>query len=560
MLALLRQELVLRGAAEILLLAVLAATLGTWIVMRGLAFWAHAVGTAAFPGLVLADGLGLPGVAGGVGAAALMGVAIAEISRRRPMATDSATALVLVGAVATGVVLASDVFGSTARVDGILFGSLLAIRPTDLAVASAAAALALLANRTFGARWLATGLEPATARAGGIASGWATAALTTLVGLAVASALAAAGALLAPALLVVPAATARLVTDRVRPWQVATAVLAVIEGLAGLFLSLVADMPPGATIAAIGGCTFLCVSVVRQGARPLVLGALGVIVVMTTAFAPVPADTHDTIVVSTTQLGDVVGVIAGRDLRVHVILPPGADPHAYEPRPRDALAIAEARLVLASGRGIDDWLGHLATSMPPIDVSHLLPARRLNDPHWWGDPTNVAVVARGVAEMLARLDPAHAVGYRSRAQEYVSQLAALDAAIRRCVATVPPARRVLVSDHDAFGYLADRYGITVAGAVFPSQSEEGATSVRALVDLVQVVRRTGVHAVFAEASLSHRVISQIAAATGVRADLALYGDSLGRPGSGASTYLTMEAENATRIVLGMTGQTERCEP
>ena len=137
-----------RGLVEVLLLAVAAGLLGTWIVLRGLAFFSHAVGTAAFPGLVLADGLGFAAPLGAFGAAVVFA---AGIARARPRAAtsghDSVIALVLVGCLAAGVILASDVFHSGANVETLLFGSLLLIDGGDIALA---------ARRRAWRRWSAT--------------------------------------------------------------------------------------------------------------------------------------------------------------------------------------------------------------------------------------------------------------------------------------------------------------------------------------------------------------------------------------------------------------------
>jgi ABC-type Mn2+/Zn2+ transport system permease subunit len=175
------------------------------------------------------------------------------------------TALVLVATLALGVVLASDVFHSAASVETLLFGSLLAIGGDDVRLAIVVALLALAAARLLGARWLATGFDPAAARALGVRSSGADVALLVLVALAAVATLAAVGTLLATALLVVPAATARLLTQRVGSWQLAATLLAALEGTVGLWLAVEANAPPGATIALVSGGTFALVALARAG-------------------------------------------------------------------------------------------------------------------------------------------------------------------------------------------------------------------------------------------------------------------------------------------------------
>src|SRR5438552_10757921 len=144
-----------RGALELLLLSVGAGVLGTWIVLRGLAFYSHGVATAAFPGLVVAAGLGFAAPFGAFGAAVLFAFGVERLARRRLQGHDTLTALVLVGALALGVILASDVFHSRSNVETLLFGSVLAVGDWDLAFAGALGALVVLVRVVFAARWLA---------------------------------------------------------------------------------------------------------------------------------------------------------------------------------------------------------------------------------------------------------------------------------------------------------------------------------------------------------------------------------------------------------------------
>jgi manganese/iron transport system permease protein len=252
-----------RAVAEVLLLALGGGLLGTWIVLRGQAFYAHAVGTATFPGLVLADGLGFSASLGAFGTALLVALVVTWLGRRGRGASDSMTALVLCAALAAGVILASDVFGSRAAVDTLLFGSLLAISPGDVLQAGAVAVAVLVAGAVLGPRWLATGFDATTARAQGLRSPLPDALLLALIALAAVAVLTAVGALLATAILVVPAATTRLLTHRLRTWQPATVALAAVEGVAGLWLSFQTDAPPGATIAVLGGALFALAALLR---------------------------------------------------------------------------------------------------------------------------------------------------------------------------------------------------------------------------------------------------------------------------------------------------------
>jgi ABC-type Mn2+/Zn2+ transport system permease subunit len=254
-----------RGILEVLLLSVAAGLLGTWIVARGLAFYSHAVAAAAFPGLVLAAGLGFAPLAGALGTGAVFALGVGRLSTRRHASYDVLTALVLVGALAAGIVLASNVFHSGSDVDTLLFGSLFAIHSSDLRFGVIVALAALVATVVLGPRWLAAGFDPEAARALGVRSPLPDLALLVLVALAAVASLAAVGSLLATALLVVPAVTARLWTRRVLTWQLATVALAAAEGVAGIWLSVKVNAPPGAAIATLGGGVFAIAALAASG-------------------------------------------------------------------------------------------------------------------------------------------------------------------------------------------------------------------------------------------------------------------------------------------------------
>src|SRR6059058_5437929 len=267
-----------RGALEALLLAVPAGLLGTWIVLRGLAFFAHAVGTAAFPGLVLADGLAWPGPAGAGLAAGAYVLGVDRLAARRESDRDTLIGLVLVGALALGVVLASDVFHSGSNVETLLFGSLLLVGPDDVRLAAVAAVLSAAGSALFGRRWLAAGFDAGTARSIGVHVSVFDAILLALVGFAVVTALSAVGALLAAALFVVPAATARLLVRTVGRLQALSVALVAAESIVGLWLSVELNVPPGPAIAVLAGGGFAAAAVASRLPRAAL--ALAVVVLL----------------------------------------------------------------------------------------------------------------------------------------------------------------------------------------------------------------------------------------------------------------------------------------
>jgi ABC-type Mn2+/Zn2+ transport system permease subunit len=250
-----------RALLAILLLAVAGGLLGAWIVLRRLAFFAHAVGTATFPGLVVAGPWGLAPPLAALGAGIGFAGLLARLTRRGATSADAATGLLLTGALALGAVLASDVYHSGAGVDRLLFGTLLGIGDGDLWLAAVVALAALTATAALARTWLATGFDPAGAPALGIPAQRGDWILLALLAATVVAVLPAVGALLVSTLLVVPAATARLLTGSLRALLATSVLLAALEGCTGLLLAYHLDLPPGPAIAIVGGASFAVAAV-----------------------------------------------------------------------------------------------------------------------------------------------------------------------------------------------------------------------------------------------------------------------------------------------------------
>jgi ABC-type Zn uptake system ZnuABC Zn-binding protein ZnuA/ABC-type Mn2+/Zn2+ transport system permease subunit len=568
-----------RGLTEVLILAVPAGLLGTWIVLRGLAFFSHAVGTATFPGLVLADGLGFAAPLGAFGAAIAFAAGASALRGRRS-GQDAVVALVLVGCLAAGVILASDVFGSGSNIETLLFGSLLLVDDGDLALAAGAAAATLLATVLIGQHWLRAGFDPTLADSSGPSSQLFDAVLLGLVALAMVAALTVVGALLVAALFVVPAITARLLTDRLVKWQLLSIGLVALEGTVGLWLSVKTNAPPGATIACVAGATFAVVAGARALARvprgAAIAATLGGLALLAAGCGSESSgeDGQVKVVATTTQVADFVREVGGEAVEVTQIIQPNSDPHDYEPRPSDVEAVAGAELVFVSGRGLDDWAEELVSdsggdaqivnlgAMGPIRLAgegHEHEDESELDPHWWHDPRNVEAAVPGIENVLVVADRPRKAEFTRNADAYVAEVKALDAGIAKCIDSVSASERKLVTDHDAFGYFANRYGIEVVGAVIPSQTTQAQASARDLSELAKAIEAENVKAVFPESSLSADVVEAIADQTGASADYTLYGDSLGPEGSDGDTYLHMEEANADAVVRGFTDGKRGCE-
>jgi zinc/manganese transport system substrate-binding protein len=286
----------------------------------------------------------------------------------------------------------------------------------------------------------------------------------------------------------------------------------------------------------------------------------------------VSADAID-VVATTTQLGDIVREVGGTSVNVHQILQPNSDPHDYEPRPADVEAAAGAKLVVESGNNLDKWMGAvvkeaggdptvltIAPEHTPYTVAGQSsgPEASRYDAHWWHDPRNVESATLAIRDALVKAEPAHKDAVVHSAGAYLAKLKTLDAGIQACFDAVPAGARKLVTSHDAFNYFAKRYGITVVGAVIPSQSTQAQPSAGQISALAKLVRQQGVKAIYPESSLNPKLADAIARQTGARADYTLYGDTLGPRGSSGDTYLHMERANADAMVKGFTEGASGC--
>jgi zinc/manganese transport system substrate-binding protein len=192
-----------------------------------------------------------------------------------------------------------------------------------------------------------------------------------------------------------------------------------------------------------------------------------------------------------------------------------------------------------------------------VDLSAgLAHERRRNDeldPHWWHDPRNVPRAVLRMAEGLVRAAPDREAQVARRTNNYALLVRAVDQEVARCMRSIPRAQRKLVTDHDAFGYLAARYGLEVAGTVIPARTTLAQPSAGELARLADTIQREHVRAVFPETSVSADAARAIARQTGADASHELYGDTLGPPGSRGATYIGMLVANADSIVRGLTG-------
>jgi zinc/manganese transport system substrate-binding protein len=265
-----------------------------------------------------------------------------------------------------------------------------------------------------------------------------------------------------------------------------------------------------------------------------------------------------TVVATTTQGADLARQVAGGRAHVSSLLKPNSDPHSYEPRAGDVKALARADLVVRSGGEIDDWLEEAQAGAGSDAPVVTLGEHTSEEPHWWQDPRAALRAVPLLRDALIRVDPGGKAQYTANADRYLGELRRLDRTIARCIATIPAAKRKLVTTHDALGAYAHRYDLAVIATVIPSRSTRGQASAGETAALVRTIRREHVPAVFAESSVRSDVERAIAREAGARVAPALWADSLGPKGSSGETYIGSMEANTHTIAAALGGDLERC--
>ncbi len=265
-----------------------------------------------------------------------------------------------------------------------------------------------------------------------------------------------------------------------------------------------------------------------------------------------PGDTTlPPLVATTTIWADVTSHVAcGED--VVAIIPAGADPHAFEPSLRDRELLDRAGLVVANGSDLEESLVDLLATVAGegVDVVEISPHVQLldGDPHVWQDPSRVAG-ALDVIESAVVASGRDATEIGRCTDSYRAELEALDLEISEQLAGIPPERRLLVTNHDAFAYFADRYDFEIVGTVIPSASTLGESSAGQLAELADVIAEHGVPAIFAERLGSTGDAEALADRIGV-AVVELDSDSLAPDGPAAS-YTGLLRANAAAIAAAL---------
>lgn len=273
------------------------------------------------------------------------------------------------------------------------------------------------------------------------------------------------------------------------------------------------------------------------------------------------------VVVTTGILGDITEHVVGDLAEVEVLLPPGADPHDFEPSAQQVAELSDADLVIANGLGLEAGLEptletiasggvpvfEVGAELSPIPFGDAHDEEQADgdhaaDPHVWMDPDRMASATALIAAEVAEATGLDDAVLAEQASAYADEILAADEEIQATLAPIPDDRRKLVTNHEAFGYFAERYGFEVIGVVIPGGSTAVEPSAEEVAALASDIEAAGVPAIFADTSASAELVEAIAAEVGDRVEVvSLYSESLGAPGSGADTYIGLITTNAERI-------------
>ena len=271
------------------------------------------------------------------------------------------------------------------------------------------------------------------------------------------------------------------------------------------------------------------------------------------------------VVSTSTIIANLTETVGGDEIEHQGILKAGADPHVYEPTPRDSVALENADLILYNGFNLEPGIikminstGMKATKfavgevVEPLDFEYQ--GQQEPDPHVWGDASNAIAMTEAIRDRLIELSPEDEAEFRANAEELIAELKQIDLWISEQIATIPESQRKLVTTHDAFQYFTNAYGLEMAGTLIGISTEEQ-PSAQTVKNLANDIKKMQIPAIFAETTINPQLIRTVAEEAGVElAPQELYSDSLGASGSEGDTYVKMLQANTKSIVESLGGE------
>jgi zinc/manganese transport system substrate-binding protein len=271
---------------------------------------------------------------------------------------------------------------------------------------------------------------------------------------------------------------------------------------------------------------------------------------------PAHAQDRVNVVASFSILGDFVGNVGGDRVDVTTLVGPNGDVHVYTPPPADARKIAEAKLLVVNGLGLEGWLPRLVQSSGGkatiVEASNDIKPLQVGaaaDPHAWQSVANAKIYVANIRDALDTADPAGAATYQANAQNYLAKLDVLDHEVREAVSQIPQSRRKVISTHRAFGYFAAAYGIEFIAPL--GVSTESEPSARDIAGIIRQIKIEAIPAVFLENISDDRLMRRISAETGAHIGGTLYSDSLTDEKGEAPTYIDMVRHNIKALTSAL---------
>jgi ABC-type Zn uptake system ZnuABC Zn-binding protein ZnuA len=272
-------------------------------------------------------------------------------------------------------------------------------------------------------------------------------------------------------------------------------------------------------------------------------------------------------------LADIAQNVAGDRLKVDTLMPLGMDPHGFEPVPQDVVKLSDSDILIVNGSGFEEWLtkviGNAGGEHLLIEASTGLQSRnaregeeavrgpgdptedhdhQAGDPHFWLDPSSVIKYVENIRDGFIQVDPAGKDLYTRNAESYINKLKELDQSIQQQVNTIPENQRLIVTNHESFGYYADRYKFKIIGTIVPSVSSNASPSAQQLARLIDHIKSTKATAIFLETGTNPQLADQISRETGIKVITDLYTHSITATDGPAPTYIDMIKHNTNSIV------------
>ena len=255
-------------------------------------------------------------------------------------------------------------------------------------------------------------------------------------------------------------------------------------------------------------------------------------------------------------LADFARNVGGDRIAVIALVGPNGDTHVYQPKPADAKELGDARLILENGLGLEGWIDRLikasGTKAPVIVATNGISpqpmreeGRIAQDPHAWQSIANAKIYVANIRDALIAADPGGASVYRANAENYLGKLDALEKDVTAAIAKIPPARRQIITTHDAFGYFGTAYGFRFIAP--EGVSTETEASARDVAKIIRQIKAENIPAVFLENVTDPRLVKNIATESGAKVGGTLYSDALSPPDGPGATYIEMMRNNIKQL-------------